>query len=432
MEKTYLPTVKQIGYWAHSKKLKNVLLEFEINIQQMSVPRIELAVSKLIEKWEILRTVYRQDETGLVYCHVLNKDSDLFKVSYVITKNIQQEIENKRNYNENILISEGPLISFYIFDDGNSRLFKLYINHVHCAGISYRILIDELTSFYVNPQKDWGNDHYQFDKYAKYENEDLIKNYSSLISFSKENFKKRDKTPFFNYTELRIDLTSIENLLREFSLSQETPQSQYFLSESALQYHSLFYIGDLGNFNTKLGISLLGIIVSAYANCMSKFFHHLELLIILLEKRKSKYAIKTIGDLCGEVFYELDGSICNTDIEELKSITNKIYKLSENIISNRYIYFSNERDVQEKLCGYINFEISDVKFSNFERKIEVFEEVDYKQSMLLETYSTLYQNGYIMSKWRFRDDKVKKETIKAVSEYFKREVMKTFDLIKLV
>jgi len=432
--KTYLPTLNQIAYWGWSKIGVNALISQGIELSGgEDNTRIELACQKLMEKWEILRTIYELDETGLVHCHVLPADLDMFKVRYVSTDDIEKEHKKAFEFNENIPLTEGPLITFYVFNDGKSRFFKLYVNHIHCGGLGTNIMMTDLIGFYINPNKPLLHQLYQNDEYAEYENARLLRNYEKRKAFARTNYTFRNKKPFFNETPTKFDTSSMANLLRQLCTLKESPKPQDHLSDTAWVYRMCFNVGDIATIDRKLGslkITALSIFVAVYNNLLTKFMNHLEMLIILLEGRGTKYNVNSIGDYLGETFYGLDGIHKEINTKFLQDETKKLLKRSENLIFNRDVFFADERREQEEYCGYINFSILPGEFHKNDEYGRFIESVGHRQSMALELYCSMYKDsGYVSTKWRFRSDKMDQDTILKMCDYFRSEVLRVIDLV---
>lgn len=126
-------------------------IQFDGNFDIQS---FEQAIDNLIERHEILRTVFRKNENNEVRQWILSKEELGFKVKYKDVreeKNIKEFIGAYRDIESNrpFDLENGPLFSatvFHISDD----FFALYYNmhHIISDGWSLEVLIKDIMTFY--------------------------------------------------------------------------------------------------------------------------------------------------------------------------------------------------------------------------------------------------------------------------------------------
>jgi amino acid adenylation domain-containing protein len=110
----------------------------------------EKAILKLIERHEILRTIYTEDSNGTLKQVVLNYDSPIFKISH------QQKFksaEEKSNYIADIVnkpfdLRTGPVIRNYILDDEETTEWFIVLHHIVTDDQTFVVLTKEISLLY--------------------------------------------------------------------------------------------------------------------------------------------------------------------------------------------------------------------------------------------------------------------------------------------
>lgn len=136
----------------------------------------EKAISKLIERHEILRTIYTQDNNGELKQVVLSHTSSIFNISH--HSEFQTEKE-KCLFVEEIIaksfdLKTGPVIKNYILDCVNTIEWYIVLHHIVTDDQTFVILIKEISKLYNEMVN--GNDNalqhleFQYKDYATWFN----------------------------------------------------------------------------------------------------------------------------------------------------------------------------------------------------------------------------------------------------------------------
>jgi amino acid adenylation domain-containing protein len=150
------------------------LLEGELNLASL-----QLAFDRVIERHEILRTVFKENEPGDIRQYILDAREINFSINCVV-------VEESHAIDTLLLqakqqpfdLESGPLLRAHLFKLANNRwLFQLVIHHIICDGWSIDILIHELmqtyTSLCAGENKQPSSLRIQYKDYAHWQNKQL-------------------------------------------------------------------------------------------------------------------------------------------------------------------------------------------------------------------------------------------------------------------
>jgi amino acid adenylation domain-containing protein/non-ribosomal peptide synthase protein (TIGR01720 family) len=110
----------------------------------------ELAVSKFIERHEILRTLYSEDSNGILKQKIINEDSDLFNIIYTpeFNNNSKKNLFIKEIVNKPFNLNSDPVIRNYIIDCGDSYEWFIILHHIVTDDRTYKVLTKEISTLY--------------------------------------------------------------------------------------------------------------------------------------------------------------------------------------------------------------------------------------------------------------------------------------------
>jgi len=119
---------------------QDLLLEIDANIDKKRVKKI---VKKLISHHDILRASYKNE---LQFNNSIS-DSDLSVKEYEIT-DIKELKKITKKISKGFDLSKTPLIKFALISDKNSKYLYIVAHHLVIDGVSWRILLEDLTTLY--------------------------------------------------------------------------------------------------------------------------------------------------------------------------------------------------------------------------------------------------------------------------------------------
>lgn len=187
----YAITASQFGIWFECQKSTDLLKSYNM-ICGLSIDGvldtklIESSIRSLIERHEVLRTIFTIEEIGVVQKIIQPAD---FNFDFEIEE-INLDEDKIAEYGNRLLIEEkdrifdlenGPLISFrYIIINKKQSFLILNVHHIICDGSSIKVIIDDFFDYYENSQD---NSTYnkeplkiQFKEYADWLNEKIRTN----------------------------------------------------------------------------------------------------------------------------------------------------------------------------------------------------------------------------------------------------------------
>jgi amino acid adenylation domain-containing protein len=110
----------------------------------------EKAICKLIERHEILRTVYAEDDNGILKQIVRDSNDSIFEISFI--EQFQSEDEKKLYINDAINksfdLKTGPVIRNYILYCGDFVEWYIVLHHIVTDDRTYAVITKEITLFY--------------------------------------------------------------------------------------------------------------------------------------------------------------------------------------------------------------------------------------------------------------------------------------------
>lgn len=121
---------------------------------ELDIIAIEHSFNSLLERHEILRTAFREDEEGEIRQYVLSKDELHFTIPCHDMRNIDNQEEAvssliRKEYSISFDLTAGALIRGVLFQvEDNKWIFTCVMHHIISDGWSMRILIRELLLFY--------------------------------------------------------------------------------------------------------------------------------------------------------------------------------------------------------------------------------------------------------------------------------------------
>lgn len=124
---------------------------FEGNLNRAA---LDYAFSQLIERHDILRTVFREDEQGAVKQYILTKNEINFSITYKeLLREVAPGLTAARLVENEFLqpfdLSAGPLIRAALFKLADNKwVFSYTLHHIVSDGWSTGIVIHELLTFY--------------------------------------------------------------------------------------------------------------------------------------------------------------------------------------------------------------------------------------------------------------------------------------------
>ncbi|MDC8004718.1 amino acid adenylation domain-containing protein [Aureisphaera galaxeae] len=138
----------------------NTAQSIEIN-EALDVPMLNQAVNDVIERHEILRTVFRLNDQGEPRQHILSTEEVNFELDLFDYRGVDQAMEKIEdridiNSKEAFNLEEGPLLKLSLFQLSEAHFVLSYnIHHILCDGWSMGIFSRDLLSFY-NAYKESG------------------------------------------------------------------------------------------------------------------------------------------------------------------------------------------------------------------------------------------------------------------------------------
>ena len=112
----------------------------------------EQAIEKLLERHELLRTIYSEDRNGVLKQIVLKPDDLIFKVSFVSLFDSNTE---KAAFIRNILekpfdLKNGPVVKNYVLECGEYLEWYIVLHHIATDDETFTILMREIAILYHN------------------------------------------------------------------------------------------------------------------------------------------------------------------------------------------------------------------------------------------------------------------------------------------
>lgn len=115
---------------------------------------LESSFNTLIKRHEILRTVFREDESNEVKQFVLSEDAIQFKIGFKDLKSHEDQdeiikIAVKAEYNKPFDLSQGPLLRACLYEvSADKWIFTYVMHHIISDGWSMQIILKELLLIY--------------------------------------------------------------------------------------------------------------------------------------------------------------------------------------------------------------------------------------------------------------------------------------------
>jgi len=121
---------------------------------EVSVELLQKSFDRLIQRHEVLRTVFREDENGEIRQWILPADQMQVPMQVVDLSTTENPIESVKDALKEITsqpfdLAEGPLLRFTLYKLGDEvHLFSYIIHHIISDGWSLRVMLKDTLSFY--------------------------------------------------------------------------------------------------------------------------------------------------------------------------------------------------------------------------------------------------------------------------------------------
>ena len=163
-----IPSVKRMPSYPISAAQRRlwVLSQFEHGTSPYNIPKVVLldgaydleilkqAIDAVIDRHEILRTVFRETETGEIHQWILSREELGFQIDYIDLRNVegqQAQIDSytKKDSSLSFDLSTGPLLRASLFQKTDTDyLFYFNMHHIISDGWSLEILSRDVLAFY--------------------------------------------------------------------------------------------------------------------------------------------------------------------------------------------------------------------------------------------------------------------------------------------
>lgn len=229
------------------------------------------AFEAVIDRHEILRTVFRQDETGEIKQVIKNRNELDFTISSQDLRNTEEKDAKIQNYvkqdsGKPFDLENGPLIRSCLFQiNENDYIFYCNMHHIISDGWSIQILKNDIQAFYESYLKETAPDlsqlTVQYKDYAQWENE---KQNDNAIKKEKEYWLK----------ELSGELP-----LLDFPASKRRPKIKTFDGHSYLTYIDPETTKKLKNISTSVNGSVFMGVLAALKIMIYKYTNENDIII---------------------------------------------------------------------------------------------------------------------------------------------------------
>lgn len=273
----------------------------------------ERAILKLIQRHEILRTIYTEDTNGTLKQVVVNHDSPVFNISY---QPKFQSVGEKSSFIADIInrpfdLRKGPVIRNYILEGENTTEWYIVLHHIVTDDQTFAILTKEISFLYNEIIK--GNENaipileFQYKDYASW-------------------FNKLNSSGFFK-KEISYWKNKLEGKVTSLNIPAEVSRPKPYINEgkSAIFKLDTKAIHNLRIFaknkNTTLFTALL-----TYLKIVLKAYSNQESITI-----GTPLSGRILTQLEGQVGYYLNAVPILTDIDDNDLIEGLLNKVSANI-----------------------------------------------------------------------------------------------------
>jgi len=273
----------------------------------------EKAISKFIQRHEILRTIYREDSNGLLKQVILNHDSPLFTISY------QPKFKSEEERSSFIIdivnrpfdLKTGPVIRNYILDRENYTEWYIVLHHIVTDDHTYNIIIKEISFLYNELIK--GNENslpfleFQYKDYASWFN-----------SLNSSNFFKKEIGFWKNKLEGKV--TSL-NIPTEVS----RPKTYLNKGKSTVFKIDLKTTQSLRTFAKDTNTTLFSVLLT-YLKIVFKAYSNQESVTI-----GTPLSARILSQLENQVGYYLNAVPVLTEVDDDDHIEGLLHKVNANI-----------------------------------------------------------------------------------------------------
>lgn len=212
-KESYITSSSQQSLWLlsqieESNVAYNMPAFFEF-IGQLDLPALEWCFKQLIERHEILRTIFSEDESGVVRQFILPAQKNDFSIRYEDLREVPDQIARINAFIQFAIqtpfdITRGPLLRVSLARIQNETYILSYVmHHIIGDGWSLSILIKELLTLYTSYSQGQNNPlkplRIQYKDYASWQQQQLQ---GDSLKFHKEYWLKQfeDKIPVLELT----------------------------------------------------------------------------------------------------------------------------------------------------------------------------------------------------------------------------------------
>lgn len=119
--------------------------------EQLDVEKFKLAIQAVIQRHEILRTVFKEDQNGEIKQWILNAEAAKLSVNYLDYSEKSTEIEafiNEDSFKP-FDLANGPLLRAFLFKkDAETYVFYYNMHHIIGDGWSTQVLVKDVMTYY--------------------------------------------------------------------------------------------------------------------------------------------------------------------------------------------------------------------------------------------------------------------------------------------
>lgn len=158
-QESYITSSAQRSLWLlsqieESNVAYNIPVFYEFG-EDLNLGVLELSFQSLIARHEILRTVFKDDGTGIIRQYVLSAHDYDFKILFEDVRGLEDKDEKMGAFYQSAIetsfdLFTGPLVRVRLMRVADGRFILSYVmHHIICDGWSLNIMIKELLSLYT-------------------------------------------------------------------------------------------------------------------------------------------------------------------------------------------------------------------------------------------------------------------------------------------
>lgn len=403
-----LPFVRQIQDYHKYSILGSTWMVTRLGFQNFNINKFEKIYLELLNEQSILRTVFVKKNDGLIIRKTIPTVSPLldFKIfnvdSYAEIDSFFESFHNEYRYSE---LSDA-LTRLFIFNHSKVSYVFLCINHIICDRHCLEKIKDELIKKYIKPEYSFGL--YDFDEYCSMRNTSLFKKFNSDYSFFEKKFNHGLENNMDNSNEY-LWLKNICNLKYNYQLQNKKPQTLDSLLKLDLKKLSQ--------------INIKSLVICALLKTQKDFFGENNHVGFLFRDSLHPNFNNCIGQLTAEGIVSDHPEDIHSDINYSK-INKELFSSYRRPIFNYSMYDLDEFYLEEnKVPIFLNFNklrIDYIDNYSYSLKKSFYEAPTVKG--YIEPNIILYNNGYLLCRWIFDENKICKKDMLRFKELFKDNI----------